>query len=129
MKKTLVFTALLAAGTAGYCTQSDVKTFPAAGLKSLSVDTSAGNIRVDGGAKDAVRAEVISDDLSKCEITMKVEGSELVLKAEDSKELKSKGEGFSGSGCGAGFKVSSPSALFVKADTGAGDIAVSGMSG
>ncbi|MDA8130130.1 MAG: hypothetical protein M0011_01365 [Elusimicrobia bacterium] len=140
MKKTLFFAVLLAAAPAAYCAQSEVKTFPAAGLKKIYVDTGAGSITVDGGAKGEVRAEAIGDDLGKCAITMEVKGSELVLKAEDSEAAKAAKKGFwrslfsggkadLGKGCGAGFKVSAPAALSVKADTGAGSISVSGMTG
>lgn len=141
MKRMMVFTILLAAAPAAWCAQSDVKTFPAAGLKSIYADTGSGSITVDAVTGGEVRAEVVSDDLSKCSVTMAVKGSELVLKAEDSKTAKAavrrgfwkrlfSKEGVSShEGCGASFKVTAPASLSVKADTGAGGITVSGMTG
>ncbi len=134
MNKILMTAILLAAAGAGYCAEDSVKTFPAAGLKEISLDTGAGAISVKGAPGD-IQVEVTDNEPEKCALTMKTDGARLILKAEDIsvkqgfwKMLFSKGPR-SVSGCRAGFNVTAPPALNIKADNGSGRINISAMSG
>jgi len=133
MNKILAISILLSVSGAGFCADDAAKTFPAAGISGLSVETGAGNILVNGAAGD-IKVEVTDNDPAKCLITMKTDAGTLVLRAENKPEAKAGGwkRFFStltvshGDGCRAGFKVAAPAALPLKAENGSGGITVSG---
>ena len=143
MKITVLFSILLAPAAAGYCADGEGKTFPAAGLESLVVNAVAGPVSVSGAGAGEIAVTLTGTEPEKCVITMKAEGSRLVLKAENA--LKAGGQEkrgfwkrlFSGEGldssryhtCRLGFTVSAPPALKVSAGSVSGAVSIDGVSG
>lgn len=143
MKITVLFSILLAPAAAGYCAEGELKTFPAAGIESLAVSAVAGPVSISGAGKGEITVALTGTEPEKCVITMKAEGSRLVLKAENA--LKNEGQEnrgfwkrlFSGEGlnssryhtCRLGFTVSAPAALKVSAGSISGEVKVSGFAG
>jgi len=131
MKKTIMFSALLALAGHGYCAEGDVKTFPAKDIKGISATTEVGPVTVAGAPGD-IKVEVFGNLPDTCVLTMGVRDGRLLLKAESSKTLKVKGAfGFGGKwvDCAAGFKISAPSGVNLEAKSGTGKIGVSGITG
>ncbi len=131
MKKTIMFSALLALAGQGYCADLEIKTFPAKGINGISANTEVGPITVAGSPGD-IKVEVFGNLPDTCVLTMGVLDGKLLLKAESSKILKVKGPfGFGGKwvDCAAGFKVSAPSGIDFEAKSGTGKIGVSGITG
>lgn len=131
MKKTVIFSALLAVSCSGFCADGAVKTFSAKDIKVISATTEVGPITVAGAPGD-IKVEVFGNLPDTCVLTMGVRDGKLLLKAESSKLLKVKGPfGFGGKwvDCAAGFKVSAPSGVNFEARSGTGKIGVSGITG
>lgn len=131
MKRTIMFSMLLASAGAGYCAEGDVKTFPAAGVTGISAVTGIGAITVAGADGD-IRVEVLMGDPDKCVMTMGVKGGKLILKAEGSRKVKEKvafGLGSRWAECPAAFRISAPSGVDFEAKSGTGKIGVSGITG
>lgn len=120
--KAIAIAALACASWAG-AAEPAAKTFPAAGLTTLSVETAGGGIVVEAGG-DRVEVTVKDNDPKLCAVTMEPKGGVLTLKAED----KSR-SWWRRKGCEASFKVKAPAGLRVNADAGAGDIRVAGIRG
>lgn len=97
--------------------------FPAEGLKSVRIETEAGDVRVIAGQGPDVTVET-SGDPSTCAMTTEVQGDELLLAAKK----VSTWYWFSRA-CKVGFSVELPRRLAVSAETGAGNIQVSALKG
>lgn len=100
------------------------KTFPAAGVKMIRIQTESGDIEVQGTGRQDAQVEVTKMDPERCAVTMEARGDALVL------EIRSLSRWFwKSSGCQAGFKVQAPASLGLEASSGAGDIKASGLQG
>lgn len=99
------------------------KSFPAAGIEALDIDTAAGNITVMAG-NTGIAVEVTRFDPERCILTMEPKDKTFVLKAETKVRT-----GWFSKGCEAGFKVTAPAGMRVSANTGAGNLNVSGIKG
>lgn len=97
--------------------------FPAAGIESLAIEAPGGDIAVEAGRGD-VAVEVTNFDAERCTLTMAPKDGTLFLKVATKARA-----GFFRRGCGAGFKVTTPPALPVKLNTGAGSMLFDGLSG
>lgn len=125
MKNLLVLTFVCVPLTCSYALESERRSFPAAGLAAMEISAETGAIRVDASSGNIVDVTVTGNDPQKCRLTMKIDGKKLILKAE---HIKKNGF-FSDNSCPAGFEVSAPAALKLRAGTGTGEIRVSGLSG
>lgn len=99
------------------------KSFPAAGVEALKIDTPAGNIGVKAGKGELV-VEVTRFDPERCFLTMEPQGKTFVLKAESKPR-----SGWFSRGCEAGFQVTAPATARVSADSGAGSLSMAGLKG
>lgn len=114
---------LLACATRVKAEEATMKTFPAAGIEALKIDTAAGNIAVKAGSA-AIEVEVRDFNPERCALTMAPKGGTLILKAENKSRT-----GWFRKGCEAGFKVTAPAELRVSAAAGAGSLSAAGMKG
>ena len=124
MKKLFILAIICAPLAGAYASENEQKVFPAAGLTSMAISAETGSVSVNSSSSGAVRVEIKDNDAQKCRLTAKIEGKELILKAEKIKE----GSFLSDSNCHAGFDVSAPAALALDAFTGTGDVSISGRS-
>jgi DUF4097 and DUF4098 domain-containing protein YvlB len=115
--------ALLACASAAGAEETATKSFSAAGIEALKIDTAAGNIKVKAG-NARIAVEVTRFDPELCVLTMAPKGKTFVLKAESRSQT-----GWFRKGCEAGFQVTAPAALRVSADSGAGNLAIAGLTG
>lgn len=99
------------------------RSFPAAGISALKVETEAGNVEVTAGVGD-VEVEATHVDAGRCRLTMEAKDGTVVLKAETRSRT-----GMLRRGCEAGFKVTVPAATRVAVETGAGNVTASGIAG
>lgn len=114
---------LLACATWVKAEEATMKTFPAAGIEALKIDTAAGNITIKAG-NGGIEVEATDYDPELCSLTMEPKGGTLHLKAETRSARR-----FWRKGCKAGFKVTTPAGLRVSAAAGAGSLSAAGMKG
>lgn len=113
---------LLAGAAASAPAWAGSKTFGAAGIVSLIIETEAGDVAVEAGGPE-IKVEVTKPDAEKCRVTMAPDGGRLVLRAE---RLKVR---WFGKGCDSGFRVTAPPTLRVELATVSGDSKIAGMRG
>lgn len=122
--KTILALAVLACASGAKASEGTLtKSFPAAGIEALKIDTPAGNIAVKAG-KGELAVEVTRFDPERCVLTMEPKGKTFVLKAESKPRT-----GWFAKGCEAGFQVTAPATARVSADSGAGSLAMAGLKG
>lgn len=110
---------------------TEIKEFPAAGLKSLYAVAENGSLRVSGGQVNAVSVEISDNDPAKCAVTTKVEGGVLRLAAESLPAPAERSwrnlfglvqHGSDRTECKASFRVTAPGSLPLELHNGLGGV-------
>jgi DUF4097 and DUF4098 domain-containing protein YvlB len=95
-------------------TENNITTFPVKGIASVDIRTNSALIYVESVQATDIRVEQLPDNARVCNVTMKVSGKQLVLKALDKageyKDIKT------------GFRVFLPAGISITARTNSGQI-------
>lgn len=113
---------LTAAGNAAEAEmKKDIQTFPAAGITGVNIHTNSALIYVESAPGSAIQVEQLPDNARACNVTIKVSGGRLILKALDKsgefKDIKT------------GFRVQLPPGLSITAVANSGDIELHNVGG
>ena len=120
--RTPMLAIMLCAGTiiAGYAAEAEsvknIKTFPAKGIADINIRTNSALIYLETAQTADIQVEQLPDNARACNITMKIAGKQLILKATDKsgeyKDIKT------------GFRVQLPAGISVTARSNSGDIEI-----
>ena len=119
MKSIAIVALTLAAGGP---VAAEQKSFSAKDVRTLIVQTQAGDIEVAAGG-DEILVELTRPDVKRCEVEMTSQGGTVVLRAEG----RERGW-FGGETCRAGFRIRVPAALAVEVESVSGRLKLSGTA-
>lgn len=115
---------ILAALAAAPVSAGELQFFDAEGIETVEVRSQRGPIDVAAGAPE-IRIEVLGEaGADDCRIEISRKGSRLFIQAKSPTRWF-----WQDDSCKAGFRVTGPSRLALKAEAGAGDVRASGWSG
>lgn len=98
----------------------DVKTFPAAGLSGITIDSGAGFFSVEGTGADSIEVEQLPGNAVAYDVAMKASGKNFELKVYPKSGHKA---------VHTGFRIKVPAGFAVNANMGAGIIEVAAITG
>ena len=106
--------AVSAGNSAEMSAKADITTFPVKGITSVDIQTNSGLIDVKASQIAGIRVEQLPDNARVCDVTMKIKGKKLILKA-----LVKEGNY---SNIKTGFRIKLPSDIKIIAKSNSGDI-------
>ena len=83
MKRMLLAMAFLglAAASSAEETEKNITTFPSEGIAGVNIKTTSGLIYIESAPVSSIMVEQYPDNAKACNVTMKIDGKRLILKA------------------------------------------------